>query len=318
MAKALPNPTFTIPMMMENGGGGGGGGGGDFCLKLPEGCIADILALTGPRGACRLALVASTFRSAAESDAVWERFLPADYKDILARAVLDFNSPPPASKKGLYLWLSDHPLLIDGGTKSFNLEKSSGRKCYMLAARDLAIVWGDTPTYWRWTPLPDSRFLEVAELVEVCWLEIRGKISTRILSPNTTYAAFLVFKSTAGTHGFEYLPAEVAMGISGCEHKTTAYLDPVSGQGHQNQIVPMGIGPFRRHTLRRHVAQHREGDNQYPKVREDGWLEVELGEYFNEGGEERELEMSVMEVRGGNWKSGLIIQGIDIRPKVDC
>ena len=127
----------------------------------------------------------------------------------------------------------------------------------MLAARDLTIVWGDTPRYWTWTSLPDSRsvafyllylfqislnillqltakkritnrFSEVAELVEVCWLEIRGKISTRILSPNTTYAAFLVFKSTAGTHGFEYLPAEVAMGISGCEHKTqTAYLDPV-------------------------------------------------------------------------------------------
>ncbi|XP_052170356.1 putative F-box protein PP2-B12 isoform X6 [Diospyros lotus] len=308
MAKALPNPTFTIPMMMENGGGGGGGGGGDFCLKLPEGCIADILALTGPRGACRLALVASTFRSAAESDAVWERFLPADYKDILARAVLDFNSPPPASKKGLYLWLSDHPLLIDGGTKSFNLEKSSGRKCYMLAARDLAIVWGDTPTYWRWTPLPDSRFSEVAELLAVCWLEIRGKISTRILSPNTTYAAFLVFKLAAVAYGFEYLPADVAMGISGGEHKTqTAYLDPVAGQRPQ----------IRRHVLRRHVAQHREGDNQYPKVREDGWMEVELGEYFNEGGEERELEMSVMEVRGRHWKRGLIIQGIDIRPKVD-
>ncbi|XP_052170370.1 putative F-box protein PP2-B12 isoform X8 [Diospyros lotus] len=294
MAKALPNPTFTIPMMMENGGGGGGGGGGDFCLKLPEGCIADILALTGPRGACRLALVASTFRSAAESDAVWERFLPADYKDILARAVLDFNSPPPASKKGLYLWLSDHPLLIDGGTKSFNLEKSSGRKCYMLAARDLTIVWGDSPEYWTWTSLPDSRFSEVAELLAVCWLEIRGKVSTRILSPNTTYAAFLVFKLAARVKGFQ-VPADVALGISGCEHTTqTTYLDPVAGQRHQ----------------------HTEGDNQYPRVREDGWMEVELGEYFNEGGEERELEMSVMG-RGGHWKRGLIIQGIDIRPKVD-
>jgi len=44
---------------------------------LPEGCIADILSCTTPTDACRLSLVSKLFHSAAESDALWERFLPS-------------------------------------------------------------------------------------------------------------------------------------------------------------------------------------------------------------------------------------------------
>ncbi|KAG5532816.1 hypothetical protein RHGRI_027190 [Rhododendron griersonianum] len=434
---------------------------------LPEGCIANVASLTSPQDACRLAVVGSTFKSAAESDAVWERFLPSHYRDIITRAV-DFPNLTPssssfASKKQLYLWLSDHPLLIDQGTKikkeegdrveldadkevdeeivkevaiqvddtkivtdvgdqvvedqnnctlevvdtniselhnskmddcykvalqvatvervdddidkpkeeksiefittttvdehsleaiqlstigvhvplekdilmagnnfldtkSFSLEKSSGRICYMLAARNLAIVWGDTPSYWRWISIPESRFSEVAELINVCWLEIRGKINTSMLSPNTTYAAFFVFKSTAGAYGFEYQPAEVAVGVSGSESETqSVYLDPEGGQRLQYQIVPRNP-VFRRsfsigNRWRQRTTSVLNGDScdrKYPKARGDGWMEIEMGEYFNKGGggEDEELEMSVMEVERGDWKSGLIVQGIEIRPKV--
>ncbi|KAI8539461.1 hypothetical protein RHMOL_Rhmol09G0184800 [Rhododendron molle] len=297
---------------------------------LPEECIADVVSLTSPQDACRLAVVGSTFKSAAESDAVWERFLPSHYKDIITRAV-DFPNLTPssssfASKKQLYLWLSDHPLLIDQGTKSFSLEKSSGRICYMLAARNLSIVWGDTPSYWRWISIPESRFSEVAELINVCWLEIRGKINTSMLSPNTTYAAFFVFKSTAEAYGFEYRPAEVAVGVSGSESESqSVYLDPERGQRLQFQIAPrnpvfrrgFGIGSRRRQRTTS-VLNGESCDRKYPKARGDGWMEIEMGEYFNKGGggENKELEMSVMEVERGDWKSGLIVQGIEIRPKV--
>lgn len=43
--------------------------------------------------------------------------------------------------------------------QSFQLEKKSGKKCYMAAARALAIVWGDTERYWTWTTHPDSRLV---------------------------------------------------------------------------------------------------------------------------------------------------------------
>lgn len=285
---------------------------------LPEGCIANVVSLTSPGDACRLSLVASLFRSAAESDGVWETFLPSDYMDIIGRAV-DPTPSSPWSKKQLYLWLSDNSLIIDNGTKSFSLEKWSGKKCYMLAARDLSIVWGDTPQYWKWTSLSESRFSEVAELISVCWLEIHGKIKTSMLSPNTTYAAYLVFKSTEEAYGFEYQPAEVTVGITGGESETqTVYLDPDTGHRQQFQIIPRPGGMFNRirtRMLRPFASISRQSDSRYPKARGDGWMEIQLGEYFNKDGEDEELEMSLREVRGGNWKSGLIVHGIDIRPK---
>ncbi|KAA8538880.1 hypothetical protein F0562_025572 [Nyssa sinensis] len=298
------------------------GGRGQLNLyELPEGCIANVLSLTSPRDACRLSLVASTFRSAAESDAVWGRFLPSDYHDILGRAVDSSQPLVFTSKKDLYFRLCDHPLIIDKGTKSFSLEKWSGKKCYMLAAKDLAIVWGDTPMYWRWTSQRESRFKEVAELINVCWLEICGKIATCLLSPDTTYAAYLVFKSLTGAYGFEYQPVEVSVRIKGGEGETqNVFLDPDGGQMHRYQIIPRRIGLFNRgfNMLRQQVTVPRDISNgQYPKQRGDGWMEIELGEYFNKGGdgEDGELEMSLMEVKGGGWKSGLVVEGIEIRPK---
>lgn len=84
---------------------------------LPEGCIANVLSLTCPRDASRLSLVASVFRSAAESDAVWDRFLPPDYRDIISRSSNGQDSIVFGSKKELYLYLCDYPFLIEGGTK---------------------------------------------------------------------------------------------------------------------------------------------------------------------------------------------------------
>jgi hypothetical protein len=34
------------------------------------------------------------------------------------------------------------------------LDRETGAKCYMLSARALCIIWGDTPRYWRWIPSP--------------------------------------------------------------------------------------------------------------------------------------------------------------------
>ncbi|GLT28420.1 hypothetical protein SLA2020_033550 [Shorea laevis] len=47
--------------------------------------------------------------------------------------------------------------------------------------------------------------------------------------------------------------------------------------------------------------------------RGDGWLELELDEFFNEGGEDGKLEIWIFRFNG-HWKSGVIIEGIEIRP----
>ncbi|XWS58812.1 hypothetical protein CRYUN_Cryun08bG0065800 [Craigia yunnanensis] len=295
----------------EGGGGKGGIRCGTLDLKaLPHDCIAAVLSFTSPRDACRLSLVSTIFKSASDSDAVWESFLPSEYQALIPSS-LCFSS-----KKELYLSLSETPVLIDAGRKSFSLERGSGKKCYMLSARDLSIVWSDTPTYWRWVSIPESRFEEAAELISVCWVEIRGKISTSMLSPITHYKAYLVFKPTTGVYGFDFQPVEVSVRLIGTEgSKRTAYLDEERGRRQYYGIVPRRIGLFNRSRFLGLEAPvpPRASDDQYPKDRVDGWLEIELGEFFNEGCIDGELEMSVLEVKAGHWKGGLVIQGIEIR-----
>ncbi|KVI07865.1 putative F-box protein PP2-B12 [Cynara cardunculus var. scolymus] len=286
-------------------------GEGDFFDGLPEGFLAEALALTSPRDACRLSSTNSVFRSAADWDSLWQSFLPPEY---LPEVVVADGDGGHHSKKSLYLRICDHPLIIDQGNKSFSLDKGSGKKCYMLAARHLSISRADSPNCWRWTSIAESRFPEVIELITVCLLEVNGTINTSILSPNTTYAAYLVFKTTPKAYGFEYQPVEVSIGRHGdkCETRM-AYLDPEAGLRRRLQprrrIGLFSRGPFANYAV---VPPSKEIG---PKPRPDGWLEIKIGEYLNEQGDETELEMSVMEVKGGNWKSGLIIQGIEIRPK---
>ncbi|KAK8464767.1 hypothetical protein PHAVU_010G078180 [Phaseolus vulgaris] len=290
--------------------------------NLSEGCIAIILSFISPRDVCRLSLVSSTFRSAAESDAVWDRFLPSDLHTLLSQS----SSSSFPSKKHLYLHLCHNPLLIDHGKMSFQLDKVYGKKCYMLSARTLFIVWGDTPRFWRWISHPDVRFSEVAELVSVCWLEIRGWINTGKLSPETLYGAYLVFKpNPAGIYGFDYQSVEVSIGIAGGEaSKRTVFLDAERGRRLRYQIVPRQAGIFNHARFLGSVetlsAQHNNNnttsiDLKYPKERGDGWLEVELGDFFNDGEDDKEVEMGVYEIKSGDWKGGLFLQGIEIRPK---
>ncbi|XP_059628700.1 F-box protein PP2-B13-like [Cornus florida] len=285
---------------------------------LPENCIANVLSLTSPLETLGLSLVSSTFRSAAKSDPVWERFLPSDYQDIISRA-FDSSQPVFTSKKELYRYLSTHHLIIDGGSKSFTLDKRSGKKCFMLAARCLTIIGSDTPMCWTWSSLTESRFTEVAELVNERLLEIRGKISTQLLSPDTTYAAYLVYNWTTEAYGFETHPVESWVRLSGSEGELRSFC--LSANGRQTRSTRTRTLPGRMvfngsTTMRRpKVAVAGESNDQYPKQRGDGWMEMELGKYLNKGGEDGELEICLQEVNGGHMKSGLILQGIEIRPK---
>ncbi|CAI0572994.1 unnamed protein product [Linum tenue] len=251
---------------------------------LPQDLIANVLSFTGPRESCRLAVVSSTFWSASLSDTVWDRFLPPDILSILSRTTNASDPDFASNKKDLFLRLCERPILIDGGRKSFSLDKRTGKKCYMISSRDLHIIWGDTPRYWKWVPESDSRFGEAAELVGVCWLELKGTIPTTMLSPSTLYTAYLVFRSPQGGYGFDHQPVEVSVGLSGSDKTVrSVYLD---------------AGMVKR------------------KERGDGSYEVELGDFFTkEGVGEGELEMYLAEVKGGNWKGGIFVEGIEIRPK---
>nr|XP_048332807.1 F-box protein PP2-B10-like [Ziziphus jujuba var. spinosa] len=260
--------------------------------QLPEECISHIISFTSPRDACRLSLVCPLFRSAIDSDVVWRKFLPHDYHQILSNSAFA-SSMDPLSKKQLFLHLSDNSIIIDSDKNmSFKIDKESGKKCFMIGARTLSIAWGDTLAYWRWISLPaESRFSRVAELRHIWWLDIKGRIKTNLLSPKSTYGAYFVYKLKEPNWAIKEIQVEfrvyfegeeeVHEHVSGCK----VFLDPSE-------------------------------DEQEPcKVREDGWLEVEMGEFFNDGGEDhRVVVCSLMETVF--CKSGLVVEGIEFRPKL--
>ncbi|GKV02500.1 hypothetical protein SLEP1_g14933 [Rubroshorea leprosula] len=128
---------------------------------LPADCFAAIISLTSPLDACRLSLVSTFFNSVASSDAVWVKFLPADYQNLFPA------SHSVSSLKDLYLNLCDHPVLIEDGKKFFTQQElfvgqKKWGKSYMLAPRNLAITWGDTPrVIGRGSPDPIPGFLRL-------------------------------------------------------------------------------------------------------------------------------------------------------------
>lgn len=88
--------------------------------SLPEGVVAKIMSLTTPPDACRLSAVSRTFVAAAQSDIVWGRFLPTDWKLLISqRKSSNLNFDPISSpKKEIFFSLCDDcPLLIDDGNK---------------------------------------------------------------------------------------------------------------------------------------------------------------------------------------------------------
>ncbi|PHU10308.1 hypothetical protein BC332_22168 [Capsicum chinense] len=274
---------------------------------LPEDCTEKVLVFTSPVDVCRVSLVSKSLQSAADSDSVWEKFLPSDYQSIISASLTPI--PDFGSKKDLYVYLCHNPILIDEGRKSFSLEKRTGKKCYFLGARDLNIAWADTPRHWRWTSLPDSRFPEVAKLRRVWWLEIRGTIRVGVLSPRTSYVAYIVYK-LKNDHGFHFRPSEVSVGV--CEDELEQLDDDNEEAVYLYFPCPYGRGPL----LPVRASNLVQSNIRRRQLRDDGWFEIELGEFYTEN-EDDCIEMSLKEVKDClSPKDGLIVEGIEIRPRM--
>ncbi|KAF4355328.1 hypothetical protein F8388_026598 [Cannabis sativa] len=288
--------------------------------SLPEGCVCLILSLTTPRDATRSSAVSTCLNSAAQSDVVWEHFLPTDYTDIISRSTspLIFSS-----KKDLYLRLSLSPVLLDEGNKvishpsvlcyiyiyihtsilcvyvclfeqSIVLNRLTGNKSCMIGSRKLAIAWAGSRRFWNWLPLSNSRFGEVIHLRNVCWLDICGKIEKKMLSPNTNYAAYLVYNIAFGFQGLEFVRVSMR------------FLGPGGVLVEEKPEFDVNLGSM------------EDDERGRLKQGDDGWLELKVGEFFN--GEEEDnggsVETCLKETRVLNWKSGLVVQGIDFRPNL--
>lgn len=77
--------------------------------------------------------------------------------------------------------------------------------------------------------------------MSVHWFEVRGLINTSMLSPQTLYGAYLVFKPSGWLWNlwFEYQPVEASIVISGGDQvEQNVFLDVERGRRLRYQIVP--------------------------------------------------------------------------------
>ncbi|KAM3191888.1 hypothetical protein ACQJBY_069248 [Aegilops geniculata] len=269
---------------------------------LPESCVAHVLALTSPRDACRFAAVSPSFREAAESDAVWDRFLPPDCRAILLRCCSG-RPPPLSSKKDAYLRLSDGAVLVDDGETAVWLARGSGAKCVALSARKLSLPWDDGEFSWRWTPHPRSRFAEVAQLVHCTGLDIYGRLPAAALTPGTDYAAYLVFDvADEGHRGLSFPDQETTVGVGGrAASRHAVCLRPDDDEACKFRGVARADG---------------DDGVRRPARRQDRWWEMEMGRVrIDETMAVKEEEVMVsFEVLEWYPKRGLIVEAVEFRP----
>lgn len=186
------------------------------------------------------------------------------------------------------LTVSDSPPIPDQLSAGFFLnnrtmkhwvEKESKKKCFMLYARGLSITWAENDSYWQWVTQKDAPSdeapVELAELLDVCWLEAHGRFDVSKLSPETAYEVVFVILVQSWGYGWE-VPVNFRV------------------------TLPDGRKQERVENLR----EKQMGD----------WIEIKAGEVSTSEYKEGEMEVSMFEY-GGHWKSGLVLKGVLIKPK---
>uniref|UniRef100_A0A0E0AZ94 Protein kinase domain-containing protein n=1 Tax=Oryza glumipatula TaxID=40148 RepID=A0A0E0AZ94_9ORYZ len=175
------------------------------------------------------------------------------------------------------------------------VDSTSGANCYLLSSRSLRITWGDTPGHWRWISLPNSRFAECAELLDVHWLAITGEISPKDLTMDTPYVVYLVYNLASGTSGLRGVQTS----------SLRLYGERVVATSRVSVYPAVHSGTC-------------DSDVAYPIGRDDGWMELKLAEFTNDHRMLAEAAVIVdfREVNVHIMKSGLIVEGLEFRPTI--
>ncbi|KAD6453743.1 hypothetical protein E3N88_08449 [Mikania micrantha] len=230
-------------------------------------------------------------QSISDLDGYWEEKLPTDYEDIMKWST---NIMQWTTKKEAYSIIRKG-FLIDDGEMWFSLDKN-GKKCHMLSAAYIE-SWNKDHLY-----LSESRFKE-ATLLRNTRFTIDCEIGSDLLSPQTTYAAYLVYKYLPENQSrFEGLVevGEIYGSDNYCWYMylvspSTPVIRPKSDQNTHNPVHRPKI---------KGIPQHRNG----------GWMEVQIWEFQTAA----TIEMIHMNLQftpcGDTRFVGLVIQGFDVRP----
>ncbi|PHU25702.1 hypothetical protein BC332_04034 [Capsicum chinense] len=200
---------------------------------------------------------------------------PHNYEEILKEAD---SSVDRSSLDKLYDQLYAG-VFLNQKRKKYWVDKKSNGNCFMLYARDLLITWGENNRFWHWPLVQESsdELLPAAELLDVCWLEIHGRFNTARLSPGLIYEVVFIVMIKDPAYGWEN-PVNLRL-----------ILPDGSRQGHTENMVEKPL---------------------------EKWIEIPAGEFMTSANQKNgEIEFSLYEYEGGNWKRGLVIKGAVLRAK---
>ncbi|KAK6268413.1 hypothetical protein QUC31_012573 [Theobroma cacao] len=201
--------------------------------------------------------------------------LPQNYKAILR----DADSPVESSSVDKLLSQLHAGVYLNQKRKKYWVDKKSNKNCFMLFARDLSITWAEDYRYWHWSNQKETNsdvFIDVAELLQVCWLEIHVKFDVAKLSPGTLYGVAFVFMLRDEAFGWEF---------------------PVNFR----VTLPNG-----------YKVEHKVNLMTKPK---EVWIEIPIGEFTTSSQSVGEIDIYCHQYEIGNWKGGLIVKGVSILPK---
>ncbi|XP_010046220.2 F-box protein VBF [Eucalyptus grandis] len=102
-------------------------------------------------------------------------------------------------------------------------------------------------------------------------------------------------------YGLDVMPSQASIELQNQVVFTSAAILQQNHRGNRNKQGP-GV----------------EGEEKVPMEREDGWMEVELGEFLDGGcgGNHHEVvKVRFKEVKGYQLKGGLVIKGDEVRAK---
>ncbi|GJU79335.1 phloem protein 2-like protein [Tanacetum coccineum] len=242
-------------------------------------------------------------------DTDWEKILPRDYAEVIKWSKYNLQW---STYKELYSLLHEGFLIKTDVEKWFSVSKNM-KKRHMLPAivvLQKGSIWNSLPGMkrWIWKSLPESRFEMVAECDKVKSFTIQCEIESEVLSLETTYACYLVYK----------LPRNDSMvdGLVQIDHK-----NPVGDEQPSDklQLVDL-LTPTDIPVIRRQVGESRDialrprKIKGHPKLRKDGWMEIQIWD-FKTGASHESISMNCRVKSYDKWNfTGLLVQGIEFRP----
>ncbi|MFS7922446.1 putative phloem protein [Helianthus anomalus] len=235
----------------------------------------------------------------------WEEKLPDDYTKIVK------NIDESMTQKEIYFLLRKG-VYINNSQQWFSISKKSKQRL-MLPARTIlteeksGCYFLSRPKSWLWKALPRSRLYIFNEAAEACaknHIVIRAQIESQLLSHDTMYACYLVFKLPENASVFEGI---VITGFKG-------HLSSGEATKHYTYLVAPPHTPIIELSPGEGAARTRKIKG-HPKLRKDGWMEIPVWEFQLDSNFGYSFCIDGYFKSFDKWNfTGLLIQGIEFRP----